>query len=136
MKHILFILIVVAALGACGKKEASAEPEQKAEDLAAEAALTAYKALYDGDTQKFLDTRLHAADMPQDFRETMLNAAAQHLAQVKSERRGVSKVTLSRAQEDKSLGIIQVFLLLNYGDGTQEEIVVPMIEHKGQWLIK
>ncbi|MCR5679736.1 MAG: hypothetical protein K6G08_05950 [Prevotella sp.] len=136
MRHILYILILAAALGACGKKESASEPELKPEELAAKAATTAYDALYHGDTQKFLDTRLHAADMPQDFRLAMLQSLAQHVAQVKSERQGVNKVEVTRTEVDPSLGIIQVFLLLSYGNGTQEEIVVPMVEHKGQWCLK
>ena len=45
-------------------------------------------------------------------------------------------VSAPRAQMDSTLQQMQVFLILQYADSTQEEIVVPMVEHNGRWQMK
>ena len=51
--------------------------------------------------------------------------------------KGVKKFTATRAQMDSTMQVMQVFMQLDYGDGTQEEVVVPMItDEGGQWRMK
>jgi hypothetical protein len=40
------------------------------------------------------------------------------------------------ACRDTTLHLTYAFLLLCYGDSTQEEIVVPMVHHSDRWLMK
>jgi hypothetical protein len=49
---------------------------------------------------------------------------------------GVTSFTASRATMDSTLQLMQVFLLVNYADSMQEEIVVPMVERNGKWKMK
>jgi hypothetical protein len=37
---------------------------------------------------------------------------------------------------DSTLHLMQVFLVLGYGDNSQEEVVVPMVEQQGMWLMR
>ena len=48
----------------------------------------------------------------------------------------IASVKASRAINDNSLQLMQVFLLVSYADSTQEEIVVPMVEREGEWKMK
>ena len=51
---------------------------------------------------------------------------------------GLSAVEISPnvGRQDTTLHLIYAFLLLCYGDSTQEEITVPMVHHDGRWLMK
>jgi hypothetical protein len=135
-KGMLRLLMASAActllLAACGSDKGPMTDEQRASAVAK----SCYEALYDDVARLFLDGRIHAAEMPQSYREQLLEAYHQHVKQVNSEHQGVEKVEVSKAERDTTLQLIQVFLVLSYGDGTREEIVVPMVEHKGRWLMK
>ena len=41
-----------------------------------------------------------------------------------------------RHRADTAKHTADVFLLLTFGDSTSEQIVVPMIQHKGTWLMR
>jgi len=38
--------------------------------------------------------------------------------------------------EDSLPQLMQVFMTVSYSDSTYEEIVVPMVERDGKWLMK
>ena len=47
-----------------------------------------------------------------------------------------SEVRVSSARTDSVAGYTQAFLILCFADSTQEEVVVPMVEHAGRWRMK
>ena len=95
-----------------------------------------YEALYDGRVETFLNGREHAAEMPQGFRQQLLDGLKQHVREVDREHKGVRGIEVTRAVVDSTLGVTQVFLCINYGDGSLEEIVVPMVGHDKEWHMK
>ena len=127
-------LLVLCLLAACGKGKAP----QTEEERASLAAKECYEALYlNGHPETFLYGRINASLMPQSFRQQLLTGYKQHLRQVEQQRKGVSSIDVVRAQADTSLQVMQVFLSLGYGNGTKEEIVVPMVKAAdGSWHIK
>jgi hypothetical protein len=59
------------------------------------------------------------------------------MAQQQTDRGGLRSFEMMGAQRDSALGVMQVFLILRYGDHTTEEVVVPVIEQaQGQWRMK
>ena len=58
------------------------------------------------------------------------------IGQQKEEHRGMKSVEINNANLDSLTRIVNVFLLINYGDKTSEQIVVPMIKHKNVWYMK
>ena len=58
------------------------------------------------------------------------------LAQQKTDRRGILDVRVVNAMADTAKRSANVFLLFAYGDSTSEEIVVPMVMHKGVWYMR
>ena len=125
------VLIVSLFLLACSPKK-----ELTAEERASAVAKSCYEALYGGHPELFLDGRLGAEDMPESYRDQLLEACRLHVTQTNDQHQGVSGVSVSRAVMDSTLSVMQVFMVLNYGDKTSEEIVVPMVEHEGKWLMK
>ena len=125
---------IALLLFACGSKPDS--ETLTSEQQAMEACRNYYEALYDGHYEKFLNGRVNADEMPERFRQAMTNNLKQHVAKTRQEHRGVERIDEKSAKRDTSLHVMMVYLLVNYGDTTKEEIVVPMVESDGDWKMK
>jgi len=135
MSHGLTRFLIVLLMGLCFCACTSA-PELTPEERAAAVAKSSYEALYSGHPELFLDARLDADAMPQDYRDQLLEAYRLHVKQMDEQHKGVSSINFSRAMMDTTLNVMQVFLVLNYGDASKEEIVVPVVMHDDKWLMK
>lgn len=107
-------------------------PEQQAA-LAAEGY---YRHLLAGEYDQFLEGRAGADSLPDSYREQLLTGYRQFMAQQQEKHDGITAVSVSNVRTDSLDHYTSVFLLLCYGDSTQEEIVVPMVEHNGSWRMK
>jgi len=106
------------------------------EELASLAAEGYYRHLVAGEYEQFLQGRVGCDSLPEDYREQLLAGYKQFMAQQQTAHQGILGVQVSNARRDTTLQLMQVFLLLQYGDSAQEEIVVPMVEHDGRWRMK
>jgi hypothetical protein len=132
MRKLEFIagLVSLVILGAaCGNGPSK-------EELAGLAAKGYYQHLIDGDYDHFIEGRVMADSLPDDYCSQLNDAYAQFLAQQTSSRGGIREVRVSRAFTDSTLNYTSVLLMLCYGDSTTEEVVVPMIERDGRWMMK
>lgn len=127
-----FLACLLCACMACGGKQPPLTPGEHASLVAKRC----YEALYNDRPETFLDGRMNAADMPQQYRQQLLDVYRQHITQVNDQHGGVRGIGVARAAMDSTLNVMQVFLQLTFGDGSQEEIVVPMVEQHGQWMMK
>ena len=121
---------LIGLMGLMGCREASREEKAK------EAAQEYYDALLQGDYQAFLDGRAHMDSIPVSFREQLLTAYKQFMRQQEEAHQGVLSFVPTRVEDDSLLQVMQVFMVVNYADSTHEEIVVPMVEHQGKWMMK
>ena len=121
----IVVLVIVAACSTPTKEE-----------LASLAAKGYYQHLIDGDYDHFLEGRVMADSLPDDYRSQLIDGYAQFLAQQQKARGGISEVRVSRAFTDSTQQYTSVLLVLCYGDSTTEEVVVPMVEHNGRWMMK
>ena len=125
---------VVGLIGLIGFVGCSSGPT--AEERAAQAAKIYYDHLVAGRYEQFLDSKVGGDSLPAAYREQLLTACQQFMAQQTKAHRGISDVRISNARTDSLADYVSVFLLLCYADSTQEEIVVPMVEHDGRWCMK
>ena len=123
---------VVLTLLACS----SSMVQPTAEEQAAEKALLCYQALFSGHYADFVAERADVDQMPPSFLQQLELACKQYASQLNRDHDGVNSVSVSRVQSDSTLRVMQVFLMLCFGDNTQEEIVVPMTERNGDWYLK
>ena len=121
----IVVLVIVAACSTPTKEE-----------LASLAAKGYYQHLIDGDYDHFLEGRVMADSLPDDYRSQLIDGYAQFLAQQQIARGGINEVRVSRAFTDSTQQYTSVLLVLCYGDSTTEEVVVPMVEHNGRWMMK
>ena len=125
-----FSLIVFTFLCACS----SSTPEEQA----ARAARAYYQHLIDDRPAEFLQGKADVDSLPDSYRAQLLMAINQYRADMLDKHNGLNEVRVSDnvGRRDTSLHLTYAFLLLCYGDSTQEEITVPMVERDGRWLMK
>ena len=126
-KLVYLILIVIVVACSTGVSR---------EDQAALAAKGYYTHLVKGEYEQFMEGRFMADSLPQDYRSQLIEGYKQFVAQQVEARKGIHEVSVSRAYTDSLAGYTNVLLLLCYGDSTTEEIVVPMVECDGRWMMK
>lgn len=128
-KLVYLVLLVFLALWA-----ACSSPTR--EELASLAAKGYYQHLIEGDFDHFLEGRVMADSLPDDYRSQLIDGYSQFLAQQVKARGGINEVRISRAFTDSTQQYTSVLLMLCYGDSTSEEVVVPMVERNGRWMMK
>lgn len=128
MKKILFLLF--AFLAAC-----SSSTINQAE-VAARAAKAYYTHIQQGKYQAFVDAHFRPDSIPASYREQLVTNAKMFAHQQQTEHQGIQDIRIVSAQADSKNHTANVFLVLAYGDSTNEEIVVPMVKHKGVWYLR
>ena len=128
LEALVLLAVLVFLAAACSK------PTK--EELASLAAEGYYRHLTAGEYEQFLEGKAGADSLPEDYREQLLVGYKQFMAQQQKSHQGIRGVQTTNVCMDSTLQLVQVFLLLDYGDSTQEEIVVPMVERDGRWRMK
>lgn len=126
---ILSLFGALVVLGACGSATK--------EELASIAAKGYYDHLIHGEYEQFyegMDQREFTSEA--DYRSQMLDNLRQFMARQEKEHHGILEVRVSNAATDTVQQFTNVFLVLCFGDSTNEEIVVPMVERNGSWRMK
>lgn len=129
MRKITLFLFVVCLLAACNN-----EPSK--EEMAMKAAKEYYDLLLQGNYASFLAGKQASDSLPEDYREQLVTAYKQHLFQMREEHKGLLEVRAMRGITDTLRKETDAFLVLCFGDSTREEIVVPMVENDGKWMMK
>ena len=124
----LVLLACLVWVAACGGNPTK-------EELASLATKGYYQHLIEGDYDHFLEGRLLADSLPDDYRSQLIDGYHQFMAQ-QQDRGGITEVRVSRAYTDSTQHYTSVMMQLCYGDSTTEEVIVPMVEHDGRWRMK
>ena len=107
------------------------------EEMASLAAKGYYDHLINGEYERFLEGKdgldRNAAE---DYWKQLLDNCHQYIRQQETAHRGISEVRVVSAKNDTLQKYMNVFLVLCFGDSTNEEIVVPMVEREGRWKMK
>lgn len=127
MRKLVYLILIIIVV-ACS--------DVSREDQAALAAKGYYTHLVKGEYELFMEGRFMADSLPADYRSQLIEGYKQFVAQQVEARKGINEVSVSRAYTDSLAGYTNVLLLLCYGDSTTEEIVVPMVERDGRWMMK
>lgn len=128
-----FIIGLMGLIGLMGCSE-ELTPEQQA----AEAAQGYYQRLQDGYPDGFLAAKAAYDQMPEDYREQLVKANELYMKDMQQKHDGLRSVAISPnvGRTDTALHVVYAFLLLSYGDATQEEVTVPMVLVDGEWKMK
>lgn len=129
MRKLLYLVTLVFLVAACGGASK--------EELASLAAKGYYEHLIHGEYEQFyegMDQREFTSQA--DYRSQMLDNLRQFMARQEQEHHGILEVRVSNAVTDTTQQLTNVFLVLCFGDSTNEEVVVPMVERQGAWRMK
>ena len=127
-------LLLSSLITSCANSP-STEDTAQAEAMAV--AQACYDRLLEGDYEGFLAFRNDIDKFEEDMRSELADAYKMYMSMEEQLHKGVKKFTATRAEMDTTMHVMDVFMMLDYGDGTQEEIVVPMIANEeGQWRMK
>ena len=127
MRKIIYIFLLVVAAACSGSSD---------ENRAAESAKAYYDSLYAGRADFFMRGYIYSDSLPSKYFDERVDNAKMFVSQQEEEHRGVVSVRVSRTEMIDSLNMADVFLIFCYGDSTNEEVVVPMIESGGRWLMR
>ena len=128
MRYLLALLMTLLLCVACS----GPTPEE----LASLAAKSYYDHLIHEEYELFLEGKHSEDSLPADYRQQLLDNYRQFMAHQKVAHHGIREVRVVNAKADTLLKNTHVFLVLCFGDSTNEEIVVPMVEHRGKWMMK
>lgn len=106
------------------------------EELASLAAKGYYNHLINGEYDHFLEGKIGVDSIPNDYRDQLMIAYKQFVALQEKDHHGIREIRISNVKTDTLQKYTSVFLILCFGDSTNEEIVVPMVEHNGSWRMK
>ena len=128
-----FVIGLMGLIGLMGCSE-ELTPEQQA----AEAAQSYYQRLLDGYPDGFLVGKANYDQYPSDYRQQLVKANELFMEDMKQKHNGLRAVAVSPnvGRTDTTLHVVYTFLLLSYGDSTQEEVTVPMVQVDGEWKMK
>lgn len=105
-------------------------------EVAARVAKQYYEQLIAGRYADFVDAHYQPDSIPATYREQLITNAKMYMAQQQADHHGIREVRVARAQTDTAGRQAQVFLVLCFGDSVNEEVVVPMVEHRGTWYLR
>ncbi len=126
-------IILICLLGCLGITMNCAGPTP--EEMASLAAKGYYEHLFHGEYEQFLAGKI-VKYTNDDYQRQLIDNYHQFLKQQEELHRGVREIRISNVMTDTLQKYTNVFLVLCFGDSTSEEVVVPMVEHHGKWLMK
>ncbi len=128
MKKLFYSFLALLAV-AC-----ASEPD--AGEVAAQAAKVYYEQLLAGKYEHWVDGFYRPDSIPASYRRQLIDNAKMFVGQQKEERRGILDVRVVNGVADTAKHSANVFLLFAFGDSTSEEVVVPMVQHRGVWYMR
>ena len=133
MRNIVYICLALAALslGACRKAEAP-----NPDEVCARAAKAYYDFLLHGRYDAYVDGFYRPDSIPGSYREQLVVNAKMYAAQMKDDHRGLASVAAAGARTDTARRVGEAFLVLCFRDSVREQIVVPMVLHGGNWILR
>ena len=130
--HILLplFLCVMALASSCSE---SKRDEAK---VVGNAAKLYYEYLLQGKYEAYVDGFYRPDSIPDGYRSQLIDNAKMFVGSQKEEHQGIKEINVGHVKVDTTQHIANVFLILTYGDKGKEQVVVPMIQKKGMWLMR
>ena len=132
MKKLLIFMIISMGLGLYSCKEECPDPSY----FAGIAAKGYYDLLLEGKYEEYVAGFNQPYRIPKGYHDQLLLNAQMYVEQQQEEHKGMAKVDVLNAKADTARHVADVFLQVAFGDSTKEQIVVPMVEVKGEWKMR
>ena len=108
-----------------------------AEEMASLAAKGYYEHLIHGEYEQFLQGKAGLnKHSEEEYWNQLRDNCHQFVHQQDQAHRSIHEVKVVNAKTDTLQKYTNVFMMLCFGDSTNEEIVVPMVERDGRWYMR
>ena len=108
-----------------------------AEEMASLAAKGYYEHLIHGEYEQFLQGKVGLnKHSEEEYWNQLRDNCHQFVHQQEQAHRGIYEVRVVNAKTDTLQKYTNVFMMLCFGESTNEEIVVPMVERDGRWYMR
>ena len=124
---VMAALVLACAVVSCSEK-------QEKTDLAARAAELYFGYLLSGDVTSFVEGMDGYAQLPDAYKAELRGNAAMFAERQHKEHGGLRTVSAQRNEADST--VAEVFMSFEYGDGTKEQVLVPMVRRRGLWYMR
>ena len=131
--RIFLVLLTAAALTACGGDKGPSASDRTA--LTDTLAVHYYMLGAQGHYAEYVDAMLSCDSTTADYKSRMALALKHHYASIARDRQGVKRATVLRTEMHDSGRMANVFLNVTYGDGSDEEIIFPLVYDGQHWRI-
>lgn len=127
-----FVLITVGfmvslVVASCGNDQGN---------LPTEVVENSYNQLLQGNYDAFLANRAYMDSIPESFKQQLIANYKMFMHQQQEQHQGIVSFKATRVEEDSTLALTNVYVMVNYADSTSEEIVVPVIQQNGIWKLR
>lgn len=95
-----------------------------------------YEYLLQGKYEAYVDGFFRPDSIPGGYRSQLTDNARMFVGQQNTEHKGIKTVDVGSVSVDTARHAANVFLILGYGDGVSEQVVVPMIQDNGVWMMR
>ena len=127
---IMLFAVMAITLLSCGDKAPATE----------KVVATTAKLYYDYLLEEKYDDFVGGIDLSfpksEKYTEQMRDCAKMFVARQKEIHQGIKAVDAVNAEVDDDAHSANAFLVLHYSDSTSEQVVVPMVERNGVWLMR
>ena len=129
-RKIVLSAVALLMLAACEKKQINPD------EVMGNAAKIYYGYLIEGKYDAYVDGFYQPDSIPGSYREQLIVSAKQYVGQMKTDHQGLVSVEAAGARTDTAKHVGEAYLMLGFGDKTKEEIVVPLVLHNGNWMLR
>ncbi len=129
VERIVLAVFLACMLVACHKKVDQAQ-------VAAQVAKNYYYYLLDGRYDDYVSGTNRPDSIPESYRSQLVDNARMFMRQQDIEHKGIKGVGIHHASFNEKASSANVVLTFAYGDGTSEQVLVPMVYRNGVWLMR
>lgn len=124
-------LFAVVAMSSC-----SEQLEVRKDELAANTAKLYYQYLIEGKYEDFVAGLDRHIGHSKDYERQLVDNARMFVSQQRKLHKGMKEVSVANAMVDTVAHTAAVYLVVDFNDGVSEQIVVPMVERDGLWMMR
>ncbi len=131
----ILLLMTIASLTSChkGSTETSSDATEEQADSAA---VRFYRMRILGDFDSYVANMHSCNNMPQEYKQRIIIMLRQHQKDVEKNKQGAIDVKVMRSEMYDDGKMANVFLNITYKDGTNEEILFPVVYDGKEWKIQ
>ena len=122
------LLVFVGFVWSCSKA--------KPEELVAKTAEQYYSYLLNGDYEAFVDGCYQPDTIRKAYRLQLVENAKMFIDQQRKEHEGIQAFQVVDVQIDTAAHTANVFIDLTFGNGTNEQILLPMVQKDDLWMMR